>query len=252
MGKVKVYIINMPSNQIRRQYMYDLCAKYTDILDFEFIEAVDGRNLSKYQLTERYNQQQAMDFLHREMGAGEIGCLLSHVSIYHKIIENNIKYALVLEDDVHFDEKLLDALSIVHQYPSDWELVLYGHYSFHLNQKEIRSPISYWKKFRLDHNLNLHRLSKYGYGTHAYLINQQGAQRLLKQLCSFYMPIDHYTNNTQYINVYACHPTLAKVNLAFDSSISSDRTAKLAWFKRYSIVWAIRNLFYYIMPPLKY
>lgn len=39
---------------------------------------------------------------HSELISGAIGCYLSHIRIYKKIVEDNIPYAIIFEDDVRF------------------------------------------------------------------------------------------------------------------------------------------------------
>lgn len=39
----------------------------------------------------------------RPMTLGEVGCFLSHYNIWKKIVDENLKDALVLEDDIRFD-----------------------------------------------------------------------------------------------------------------------------------------------------
>ena len=40
------------------------------------------------------------------MNKGEIGCALSHINLYKKIVSDKLSYAIILEDDVEFDERL--------------------------------------------------------------------------------------------------------------------------------------------------
>lgn len=46
---------------------------------------------------------------------------------YDKIVQENIKYAVVLEDDAYFDENLLEFLQHFNEFPNDLELLLLGH-----------------------------------------------------------------------------------------------------------------------------
>lgn len=46
----------------------------------------------------------------RAISNGEIGCALSHRRVWQQIVDKNIDYALVLEDDVIIDKRLVDLL----------------------------------------------------------------------------------------------------------------------------------------------
>lgn len=126
---------------------------------------------------------------------------------------------MVLEDDVCFEENLLEAIDLIPSYPKDWELVLFGHYAYYMGHNEVQSPVSFWGKKQLNNTFSLNRLIDYGYGTHAYLINKRGAGRLLEEISPFHKPIDLYTGSEKHINLYALLPTPIKVNVAFDSQI---------------------------------
>lgn len=246
MERFKVYIINMPKDILRKEKIVSLCESYSFFLDFEVVEAIDGYNLHQYKFDESYNKDIALKYLNRNLTKGEIGCLLSHVFIYHKMLKENIEKALILEDDVIFEQNLLDFLSIVNDIKLDWDILLCGHYSFYLEDKEISSPISFWNRIKLAKGFCLHRLANYGYGTHAYVINNRGASNLLEHLTEFYLPIDHYTNSREFCNVYALNPTVAKVNTNFISGMRRD--SYIPWYKKYKILWGIRNLIYYFIP----
>ncbi len=52
----------------------------------------------------------------RTITDGEIGCALSHRRIWKYILENDIDYALVMEDDVIFDKRLVEVISDCQNY----------------------------------------------------------------------------------------------------------------------------------------
>lgn len=239
--KVKTYIINMKSAVSRREYMLDICSKYKNFLDIEFFEAINGHNLEDDVIYEKYNPQKSIKFIGRPLKKGEIGCILSHIEIYKRIIENNIKYALILEDDIILDDNLANEINSIFSYPKNWDVVLYGHYSYYLNNREIPSPVSIWNKYKREGNSTLYRLTGFGYGTHGYLISQNGAKKLLKELSEYYAPIDYYTSNTKKFNVFAILPTIIKVNTKFDSIINSEKK-RSNLLKNVRCFWVLRNL----------
>lgn len=68
-------------------------------IPFEFIKAVDGSTLTDEYLAKVCDFEELAKQPHL-MHRGAQGCLLSHYSIYQKIIAEDLPYALVLEDDV--------------------------------------------------------------------------------------------------------------------------------------------------------
>lgn len=210
---VPVFIVNLPSSTVRKEHMIKECQRIG--LSFEFIEAVNGRELDLSALP-AYDAHKCQQVLGRDLRLGEIGCLLSHQKIYQKIVDNGIPYALILEDDVALNKDVVRFLQDVSQFPSDWELILLGHYAghdFNLMQLEVRSPSSFWGRTKVMQGAyQLVRLVRPAYGTHGYLVSQRGAQKLLKALTRFYQPIDHYTGNDVYTNLYAVEPVLVTLD----------------------------------------
>lgn len=101
---MKTYIINLKTSLDRKEYMKKLLSPYEGFLDVCFVEAVDGRNLSKKQLMKIWNQDKAYKTYGRYMKGGEIGCALSHRKCYEEIWNNHDDVALILEDDVSFQD----------------------------------------------------------------------------------------------------------------------------------------------------
>ena len=128
---IKIYIINLKRDFEKKVHMQNICKKFK--LNPEFIDAVDGKFLSRKEIKTVYSKEEAIKNIGREMTKGEIACALSHKSIYQKMIDDNIDNALILEDDVDFDDRLLHCLSMIDDFPSErsskWEVVLLGHHS---------------------------------------------------------------------------------------------------------------------------
>lgn len=248
--KIPIFIINLLRDKKRRNNMIDECR--LNHLEYEFIDAVDGIETDLTKIKE-YNDEKCNKYFSRSLKNGEIGCLLSHKKIYEKIILENLPYALILEDDIKIESELNHFIASLNLLPSDWELVLLGHYAGHdFNNMalEIPSSSSFWHRKKLFNHYTLVRLSRQSYGAHGYLISYKGAEKLLKELESFYMPIDHYTGNDKFINLYAIEPVLIKLNLedSSNSSIGNRENNKDKFFvikiflKKIGLLGIIRNI----------
>ena len=64
----------------------------------------------------------------RPMTFGEVGCFLSHYFIWLRIIAEDMRTVLILEDDIdfqpNFKSKLQRTLQEVNSHDPDWDLVL--------------------------------------------------------------------------------------------------------------------------------
>jgi glycosyl transferase family 25 len=219
--KIPVFIINMKKDIDKKKHMQTLCEKFN--LEFEFIEAVDGRLLNDKEIEAVYSKKQMINNLGRELTKGEIGCALSHILIYKKIVTKNIQTALILEDDIDFDQKLIDCLNSINQFPDDWELILLGHHS--MSSRKIVTPYNFWYKKYLNKTNIIRKPSVVGGGTYGYCINNKGAKKLLGHLQKIAKPIDHYTGSSQYVNLYIIQKPIININqeLTEQSNLFHDR-----------------------------
>ncbi|GAA0800542.1 glycosyltransferase family 25 protein [Psychrobacter piscatorii] len=219
---MQVYVVSLKDSIDRQNSITTQCEK----LDISpvFIDAVNGKNLSNSEVSQYCNQKKAKQLFGRELLLGEIGCALSHKKIYQKIVDENIPYAVILEDDAIFDRDFSIVVKNIMAAPLSWELILLGHYKSNL--KGLKSPISLWHRHRITSKFLLGRLVDFGFGTHGYMITIEGAKKLIAALDVIYKPIDHYTSNSNIINVYGLSPTVVNVDSNFDTLIDYDKVRK--------------------------
>jgi len=89
MNSIKIYLINLKKRVDR---LNDNLLN-NPFKNYEIIYGFDGKNING-ELSDEINLMKKFN-----LGPGEIGCFISHLRIYKKIVENNIGYALILEDD---------------------------------------------------------------------------------------------------------------------------------------------------------
>ena len=75
-----------------------------------WLEAVDGRLIPEAELAQHFDADRA-ELEYGPMVRGEIGTSLSHVNIYRQMVEQQIQYAVVLEDDVELAHDFCQVLS---------------------------------------------------------------------------------------------------------------------------------------------
>jgi len=105
-ASMKVFAINLPQRKDRKTHITNECAQHG--IDVEIIEAVNGKNLSEEEL-----QTQVYDWPACYLTQGEIGCALSHLAVYQRMIDEQHPVALVLEDDAVFDESINEVLQAI-------------------------------------------------------------------------------------------------------------------------------------------
>lgn len=215
---IPAFIINLPQSTDRKIFMRAQCENLR--VSPIFVNAVYGKELSKSDIEKCVDQNTAKKLFGRELLLGEIGCALSHKKIYQKIVDENIPYAIILEDDATLEKELSMVMKKIMVSSLPWDLILLGHYKS--NKAGLRSPISLWHKHPITSSFILGRLADFGYGAHGYMITLEGAQKLLAELKKIHKPIDLYTPDSNIINVYALSPTVINVDNKFDTLIDEN------------------------------
>ena len=115
----KVYFINLKDNKERLQNI----KYYISLFQFnnsERINAFDTRKLgiiekkykdlidiNSFQKLINSNKTKKRNY-HEELTNGAVGCFLSNLYIFKKMIDDNIPVALVMEDDINFQTDTYD------------------------------------------------------------------------------------------------------------------------------------------------
>ncbi len=140
-------------------------------LEFEFQDAIYGKDLSSEEVRKLVDQKIAYRYEGFQLTPGEIGCALSHLSVYKKIICENLPYALILEDDVAICPKLANVVAAI---DADVKLIKHGITLF--SESIIsRSPVSYFP----NGGVRLHNV-KGGWFAHAYIITNNAASKFIE------------------------------------------------------------------------
>ncbi|WP_438334579.1 glycosyltransferase family 25 protein [Edwardsiella tarda] len=103
---MKTFVVNLEKDIQKRKDITNECNKSN--IEFDIIEAISGAMLKQDEL-DLLIDKKAQFYLTK----GEIGCSLSHLSIYKRIISENIPYALILEDDAILNDGVNDVISAI-------------------------------------------------------------------------------------------------------------------------------------------
>lgn len=97
-----VLVISMPDDISRRKLIANTLTEMS--IPFSFVDAVIGKSLPP-EIIDSFDFTSVIARKRRNITRGEIGCTLSHIKAYRKLIELEEKYALILEDDVIIDHR---------------------------------------------------------------------------------------------------------------------------------------------------
>eukprot|EP00058_Branchiostoma_floridae_P008205 XP_002593693.1 hypothetical protein BRAFLDRAFT_107673 [Branchiostoma floridae] len=128
MGFDEIFVINLKRRPERRKRMVHTLKEIG--LDFKLMEAVDGLTLNASVLKKMgvtVLPEYKDPWADRSMTMGEIGCFLSHYKIWEEIVEKNLDWVLVFEDDIRFEpffkRRMYKMLNEIEEIRLDWDLM---------------------------------------------------------------------------------------------------------------------------------
>lgn len=199
---MKIYIINLEGDTERRESMESQAKRL--MLDYELIPAVNGKCIP----------ENVFSLLKREhsyaVTPGEIGCSLSHLTVYKALDASKDDCALVLEDDIFLPEDIslfLDEIesSIPKNIPYVYLLSKVNHY----NNKSI---------LKLANGHSVHDVYNAAF-SHAYIINKAAARILYKKLFPVWCVADQWQTFKEFgfINLRGVIPEYISTNPVYES-----------------------------------
>ena len=212
-NKLPTFIINMEQDREKKEHMIRLCHKKN--ISPTFINATIGSELHSRQTNDIHD----FEHVNHRLSKGEIGCALSHISIYKTIIKNKTPVSLILEDDIDIVvdiESLLNQLII---FPRKWHTIHLGHHSISSRTRPTQG--SKWNISKLSNQYELLLPCEVSGGTYGYLINFSGAKKLLSELSSLDKPIDHYTGSNKHCNLLLLYPPVIKIHDELSDNFTS-------------------------------
>ncbi|MEX0447617.1 glycosyltransferase family 25 protein [Xenorhabdus sp. SGI246] len=190
---MKIFVINLKSESERRLAMQQQADRLN--LNIEFIDAVYGSDLS-----DTYLSEIVYDYPGCKLTKGEIGCSLSHLLIYKKIVDENIQHALILEDDAILSQDLKNALNEIKLIDCVRKP----------NVFLLSPPESYIKNIKLkSRKYDIHYIYEAS-GAYGYVINNKSARQLIRRMSPLKWECDMWGvfRMQRIVNVYCLLPSM--------------------------------------------
>jgi len=93
-------------------------------VSFERVDALDGKELSDDFIEEVSPAQLVGKSYHRALSNAEVACSLSHKKAWQQIVDDDLDFAIVLEDDVELLDNFKDVLTLLSELPhGDWDFI---------------------------------------------------------------------------------------------------------------------------------
>jgi len=194
LDKLKQYLINLDHSKDRFDITNNLLYQY-DFKNVIRYPAVNGKNIPYDELIHIVDPNSMKSILdnyrkyHHELSYGAVGCYLSHINMWQKLITDTLDYIIIFEDDANPSFSFTELQEIIVNYvPNDWDIILFG--GIYNKTNNINDNITKIYTF---------------YETHAYIINKKGAIKLLSQAFPIKKQLDSWLSDlaiNNYVNIY--------------------------------------------------
>ena len=208
--KYKIFVINLTKRNDRLNFFKEF---YSLPIKYNVFNAVDGNSLK---INDLFNKNIINNNIlnniknntnrkyHYEINTkGAIGCYLSHVNLWKYIVNNNIKYAIIFEDDCKVSNISLINIDIrLNILPDNWNIYLLNDISSKYDIELVYNKLYKVKRF---------------FGLVAYIINYNTAKLLINNTKLF--PIN------QHLDSY-----LSELSLDYNLNIYIHNYKNFSWF----------------------
>ena len=175
---MKSIVISLSHAHERRKCIEQRFAEFD--LPFEFMDAIDARELSQGGIAEtdtRFRRRWGL----RPLAPAEIACWLSHVRAIRQVSAGPQKMAAIFEDDAVLQPALPAVLDALENCPVLFDLVS-------LARRKPERPLIFPHHLMLGRSMGRVRYTEYG--AEGYVITREAARHLMTSMTRMRLPVD--------------------------------------------------------------
>jgi len=188
---IPVFIINLKSSEERKKFTCEHLEKVG--VTPQIIDAVDGNDITDEEVSNNANFGIYKTFLHeRYLLKQELGCFLSHLRIYRKMVDENIPLSCILEDDAICTEDFGILLKSIELSEKEWDILYAGHHS----GESFKGVKSFRNKPIQDNQIMIGEPIEPAFGSYGYFIRKKAAVILLAKAFPINKPFDSYLGSS--------------------------------------------------------
>lgn len=228
---MKKYLISLDQDIHRR----DLFFFQPNTQDFIIFSAINTMNIEPNKLVEKFNVDKFLQHYGRAVTKGEIGCTLSHLSVYQNIVNDHQiaddEYSLICEDDALFSCEFHENIEKILGQELSADILLVGQSKitdFNDVELEINYPttFSFLLKNRGKQYTVCYPYKNYFAGTVAYLIKKSAAKKMLAQCQDpvYWLADDFILFSKQFgLDIQIVRPVMVIENPTLNSNLAAVR-----------------------------
>lgn len=158
------YVISLKNSSHRREHIENEFNKHG--VTFDFFDALTP------ELALPLANQMNLNIANSSLGGRELACFMSHVAVWQKVVDENIPYVAIFEDDIYLGQDAAQFLNTALWIHQDWNIIKIEAFA-----KKVWVGL---EKFDID---NSDRYLKYlngdNLGTAGYILSYDGAKEYL-------------------------------------------------------------------------
>jgi glycosyl transferase family 25 len=227
-----IWVISLVHAEARRRAVGSSLAEHG--LEFQFFDAIDARAMSAEE-SSSYSRTRALFSIGRGLGWGEIGCALSHLSVYERILESGQPHAIVMEDDALATAYLEPVVRHVLQRPPDWDVITF-HSLFDQAAPEPLDEDPFCGGYRVCRYLRV------PFGAQCYLVTADAARTLRRVAMPLRYPADDliFREHPAHLRVVGVEPQVVRTQPVESELVARDVSGvapDARWFEL-PLVWS--------------
>lgn len=173
---MKKFVISLTSATDRRQHIQSEFNKHQ--VDYEFFDALTP------DIANPYANKLGLNLSTANLTAGEVACMMSHVALWEKIINEDLDYATIFEDDIYLGEDSAALLNSTDWIKPDWHIIKIEAFAKKTYLANKTHEV-------LANKRHVTQLKGKNLGTAGYILSKQGAKVYLDYLKSHaLLPLD--------------------------------------------------------------
>ena len=176
--RYQIYVLNRASEKTRLEHFRIQAGRLRQ--SFARVEAQDPALVAVSESLNRYDEVRNQQQYYRALTQAEIATYLSHRQAWQRMVEDDLDFAVVLEDDVLLANSFTYLARTIAQLEQPWHVL------------KLAEPYARVKSKAVERcgAATLVRYPNIPLGTSAYVVSREGAEALLQWSESFYRPLD--------------------------------------------------------------
>ena len=224
---MNIFVISLENSISRQNHIKKEFSK--EGIPFSFFSAITPNEIKDT------SKDLGIDISKADLTSGEKACFLSHFSLWKKMINENMEYICIFEDDIYLGECIYDFLLNINMYPKDFDII---------KLESFDNPIFVDSIFHEKIlNRDIFKLRSRNLGAAGYIISRKCAIEIVRVLKNVEKieAVDHFLFEclvlNKKINIYHIEPAICKQdflinesNENFISSLEAEREVRIKEF----------------------